>query len=309
LSNSFFGMLLAASASMFWTVTPLFFASAGRRIGAYNVNVIRLCLATLFLGAISAVYLAVNGGLAHCTLPAVGIFWLAISGISGLVIGDIFYLNALTMIGPRRTLQIFLLTPIVPVAIAWMTLGERLSMQELFGIALILSGIAYSTFSENGSARAPTAEPGVFSVKGIVYAGVATLFQGIGAVLARQAFLAVPALDPIVATTVRVASAAVAFCIVAVLMGRLPQALRSFRQEHVARSMLLGASTGPVAGMMLYVAAFKFTAAGIVSTLSSLSPLLILPVIALRYKVRIRKESIIGALVAIAGVAVMALGK
>jgi drug/metabolite transporter (DMT)-like permease len=307
--NIYFGMALASSASMFWTITPMFFASAGRRIGAFNVNILRLCMAGLLLGAISSVYVLCKGGFGLFVMPWHGIGWLVASGVTGLVIGDIFYLKALTMLGPRRTLQIFLLSPIVPVAIAWTLLGERLTWPLLSGIVMILAGIAYSTAHDAAPLSAPTAEPGAFSRKGLLLALTASFFQGIGAVLARQAFLSVPGLDPIVATSVRVVAAAIVFCGIAFFMRGLTGALRGLRKPGVALPMTLGAITGPVLGMLLYVSAFKYCVAGVVSTLSSLSPLLILPVIAIRYRVRIRKEAVFGSIVAVAGVAVMALGK
>jgi drug/metabolite transporter (DMT)-like permease len=308
-NNIYFGMALAASASMFWTITPMFFASAGRRIGAFNVNILRLCMAGLLLGAISSVYVLCKGGFGIFVMPWQGIAWLIASGVAGLVIGDIFYLKALTMLGPRRTLQIFLLSPIVPVAIAWTLLGERLTWPLLSGIVMILAGIAYSTAHDAAPLSAPTAEPGAFSRKGLLLALTASFFQGIGAVLARQAFLSVPGLDPIVATSVRVVAAAIVFCGIAFFMRGLTGALRSMRKPGVALPMTLGAITGPVLGMLLYVLAFKYCVAGVVSTLSSLSPLLIMPVIAIRYRVKIRKEAVFGSIVAVAGVAVMALGK
>ncbi len=61
--------------------------------------------------------------------------------------------------------------------------------------------------------------------------------------------------------------------------------------------------------MIFYIAAFKFVSAGIAATFSSLSPVFILPYIAVRYKIPIRAEAIVGAVLAVTGVAVILLIK
>jgi drug/metabolite transporter (DMT)-like permease len=304
------GLFLALSASFFWTVTPIFLAAAGRRIGAYHVNILRLGMAGAALALIAAGYLIGKGGCAAVSIPPAGFFWLTLSGIAGLVVGDILYIRALTMIGPRRTTQMLTLAPIVPVAIAWIFIGERLAWPVLAGIAMIIGGITYTAAYEGGPERgAETGEPGRFSLKGVFIAIAGTFFHGSGAVMARQAFLSAPGMDPVLATAVRVVSAAIILCVFALCTGGLFSAVKHLQSPPVLLRVSLGAISGPVIGMLFYVSAFKYTPAGIVTTLSGLSPILILPIIAFRYRVKIRKEALIGTLLAIAGVAITALVK
>jgi drug/metabolite transporter (DMT)-like permease len=309
-SGIYLGMSLAFCASVFWTVTPIFFAAAGRRIGAYNVNVLRLILAAVFMVAIVSVYALFRGGASIFIMPWKGYLWFTLSGLFGLVIGDIFYLLALTSLGPRRTTQFVTLAPVIPVIIAWIFLGERLSWQLCTGIALILAGIGYITNHEsNPGNHEESAEPGKFSFKGFLIAAIGSVFHGTGAVMARQAFVAAPDVDPIVATSVRVVSAAIINCLIALCCGILFKSIKSIKSPGVMSRIVFAVLSGPVIGMFFYVSAFKYSYAGVVTTLSSLSPIMILPIIAFRYRVRIRKEAIIGTLIAIAGVAVMGLPK
>jgi len=301
------GMVLALSASVFWTVTPIFLASAGRRIGAYHVNILRLGMAGAALAFIAGGYLIGKGSCAVVSIPAAGLLWLTLSGIAGLVLGDTLYINALTTLGPRRTTQMITLAPIVPVAIAWLFIGERLAWPVLGGIAMIIGGITYTAAYESDPEA--NAEPGRFSMKGIIIAIGGTLFHGTGAVMARQAFLSAPEIDPVLATAVRVVSSAIILCIFAACTGGLFRAVRQLQSPPVLLRVTMGALSGPVIGMIFYISAFKYTPAGIVTTLSGLSPILILPIIVLRYHVKIRREAIIGTILAVAGVAVMVLVK
>jgi drug/metabolite transporter (DMT)-like permease len=57
--------------------------------------------------------------------------------------------------------------------------------------------------------------------------------------------------------------------------------------------------------MIRYVSALKFAQAGVVSTLSSISPLILLPIVYLRYKSRIGWDVVAACVLAIAGVALI----
>ena len=137
MTTSYLGLTLAFSSSLFWTFSPLFFSAAGRRIGSYYVNILRLTIAAFLLGVIAAIYAASKGNPGLLLIPWKGILWLTLSGASGLVIGDAFYLKALTMIGPRRMTQLFTLGPLFSTAIAWMLLDERLTWLVVAGIAIL----------------------------------------------------------------------------------------------------------------------------------------------------------------------------
>lgn len=301
------GMALAFGASVFWAFSPVFFAAAGRRTGAYNLNVLRLGMAGLMISAIAAVYAIVAGGTAVFILPQRCALFLVLSGLSGLVIGDMFYLKALTILGPRRTTQFITLAPILPVIFAWIILDERLSWNILLGIALIVGGIAYIVFHEQTVVAGTTAEPGHFSSRGFLIALIGVVFHSMGAVFARWAFIDAPWIDPVAATSVRVVSSGVIMVAYALVRNNFLKSLKCLGIPGVASRLTGGVLSGPVIGMFFYVGAFKYAAAGIVATLSGFSPVLILPVIALRYRVRIRKEAIIGAVVTIVGASIMGL--
>jgi drug/metabolite transporter (DMT)-like permease len=69
--------------------------------------------------------------------------------------------------------------------------------------------------------------------------------------------------------------------------------------------ILLGTLLGPTAGMICYVSSLKFLEAGLSSTLSSISPLVLLPIIYLRYKARIGWDVVVACGLAIVGVAII----
>ena len=234
------------------------------------------------------------------------LLFLTLSGALGLVIGDGFYFAALGKLGPRRTLQVLTLAPAVSASAAWFWLGERLGARAIAGMIIVMASILAAALRER-SARA-TAEPGRFSRSGFLIAVTATVCHGSAAVLIRKAYAVSPHLDTIAATTVRVSTAAIVICVAWILLGRIRQALGVLVNRPALVALAWGSLLGPVAGMVLYVASFKFAPAGIASMLSSLSPLFIIPMSAMIYKTRINWYAAVCMLGALAGVALIFWG-
>ena len=96
-----------------------------------------------------------------------------------------------------------------------------------------------------------------------------------------------------------------ALWLVPLVTGTIGGVVRSMADPHVRSRILIGSAGGPILGMLCYVAALKYAKAGTVSTLSSMSPIVIIPLVAWRYKTRVRKRALAAAAAAIAGVALI----
>jgi drug/metabolite transporter (DMT)-like permease len=298
-SSPIAGSLLALSASLLWTLAPFLFASAVRSLGAYRVNPLRLAGASIMLLGMAAVYALFHPEiLRSLTVPSA--VWLSVSGITGLVVGDAFYLTSLGYLGPRRTLMILVMAPVISVLVAWAWLGETISLRGIAGMALTLSALFAATMREQRAGSSD--EPGAFSLKGLGIAILAVLFHGSAAVLARKAYLSNASLDPALATAVRVCASALAIWIVAAVRGQIPSIVSGLTDRHALVRLGQATMLGPVLGMICYVSAFKTAPAGIVSLLSSLSPVLIIPITAWRYKARLKVYALVCMALAIAGV-------
>jgi drug/metabolite transporter (DMT)-like permease len=293
------GALLALIASCCWTFAPFLFASAVRSIGPYYANFWRLIMASCALWIIALIVIMMNPATVHSITPQ-SIGWMAVSGIAGLTIGDLFYFKALTYLGPRRTLQILCGVPIVSAIGALLFLDERLSMFASAGITLTVGAIL--TVNWFDKKEMTTAEPGSFSYIGLGLAILGTLCQGAGAVLMRKAYLSTEELNTIVAAAIRISSAGCATVLLALISGRIAGAKKAVPSAKAFGRLAGGTALGPVLGMLFYVASLKFAAVGIASTMSSLSPILVIPISAWRYKTRLNWPALIAMMIAVGGV-------
>ena len=132
------GETAAVCTSVLWTITSIFFASASRRIGALSVNAYRIVVAVILLGG---THLIVFGTLEPKANNAQW-FYMGLSGIIGLALGDFGYFSALALIGPRRGVLLMSMAPIFSSVLAYLILDEILGLWAIIGIAVTLTGVS-----------------------------------------------------------------------------------------------------------------------------------------------------------------------
>lgn len=298
------GVVLAMSAAVLWAISPLCFASAGRRVGSLPVALMRILMASVVLVTLLPLYYLI--GSTAFVMPSSGqVGWLLASGLSGIVVGDLLLYESLVTLGPRRTTQLYTLQPVTAVAVGYLA-GERLGAAVLMGIGVVILATAAAILARPAEEEG-SKEPGTLTRAGLAYGIFAAVFNGMGAVAGRQAFrVAGPALDPFLATTIRVAGSTTMIWLVPILRGNVSETVGIMRVPGVAKRMLTGTAVGPITGMICYVTALKNAPAGLVSTIVSTSPLLVLPYVTVKYRAKLGIVTPVAATVACGGVAMIA---
>ena len=307
------GEIISLVVAVLWTATALFSDEASRRIGSLSANVVRLSLASVFLGLLLWVTL---GRPWPVFADGKTWLWLALSALVGYVFGDWCLFNCYLSIGARFGQLFMTLAPPIAAIAGWMLLGERLRPTIWLAMAVTLGGIALSILGrESGERRLTFTLP----LKGILLGLGAGLGQGFGLVLSKiglQHYSAALPVDvpssigamlPFASTMVRALVGTAGFLLLMVIRREVPL-LRAAVHDRKGMSYALGMTLfGPVLGVSLSLMAVQYTDAGIASTLMALTPVLILLPSALLYRQRIRPKEWIGAWVSILGVALFFL--
>jgi drug/metabolite transporter (DMT)-like permease len=298
------GELAALLTAACYSISSVFFTFAGRKYGAMVSNRIRLVMAVLLLGAVHwIVYgspVPVNAGMERW-------FWLGISGVVGLAIGDLFLFQTYVTLGPRIGLLFLSLSPAIATLLAWLFLGESLSGGSLLGIILTLTGITWVVLVSNHSQnhdKVANNHPIKRDFKGVMAGLIAAAGQALGVVLAKNGLKGdFPALS---GNVIRMSSAFVALWLVTLVQG---QVLTTFQQVNTEKSglayILGGAVFGPLIGVSLSLFAIQNTSIGIVSTLIALPPIFLLPIGHFIFKEHISWQAIAGTLLAVTGVGIL----
>lgn len=289
----------------------MFFSSASRRLGQFNVNQIRLVMAVALLSAAAAVM-----GLYSGALPRPQLALLALSGVAGLVIGDSAYFVCLTVLGPRRGILLLSLAPAFTAALAVPMLGESLNLAAIAGMAVTLAGVLWVTLERGGAGE----------IQGKLWVGIAggivgAIGQSLGAVLAKaglgsvgdETWLFAAAglsrtveVHPLLGTLVRMIAGGVVLIGFGVLRGSARATLGRLRDRHGMLLTAGGTFFGPFIGVTLSLWALTQTDAAVAATIFATAPVVVIPIVMVVYRQRVSLRAVVGALIAIAGVAMLA---
>ena len=295
------GELAALATSVLWSGTSTFFTIGSRKVGALVVNRARLLIALALLLLTRTLLL---GGPLPLDAEPSRWFWLGLSGIVGLTIGDALLFQAFVWIGARLSMLILSSVPVMSGLLAWAFLGQRLLPIHWFGIAVTVGGIAWVVLERDRSPAASTPPP--HYMRGVVFGIGAAAGQAVGLVLAREGLSGdFPALS---GNVIRMVCAATAIWLLAFAQRQAGPTVRRLAADHSAWAPILGGSIfGPYIGVWLSLIAIQLTDVGIASALMALPPVFLLPIDALVFKERIGWQAIAGTAVAIAGAALLLL--
>jgi drug/metabolite transporter (DMT)-like permease len=306
----FLGELAALGTAACWSCGTVLFTEAARLIGSFKLNKIRLAMAALLYGAA----LLVTTGNAYPTeINASQSAWLALSAFMGLVFGDSCGFKAMVILGPRLSSLVFATAPIMTIFIAWIFLGEQLGVYDLLGVAITIAGIGWVISEQRQGPQNHEAlaldhpDKGTFA-KGVMLALGAAFGQASGLVMTKQAmFNAGGVVRPLDASAVRMVFAAAMIWAISAFGRQIPGTLRELKNRRAMAFSAAGAVMGPFLGIWMLLFAVSKIPAGVAATLSATVPVMVIPIAIIYYKERVSYRAILGAVVTVAGIALIFL--
>lgn len=296
--QSHIGEIAALITAICWALNGIAFESAGKKIGSLSLSYIRLYIAFVLL-CITAYFM--RGIALPLDADLNNWIWLSLSGIIGFVLGDIFLFQAYIEIGSRISLLIMSAAPPLTALISFFILGERISALGLLGIFITMIGIGLVILSKNqGGSKVEFNRP----VKGLIYASIGALGQALGLIFSKKGM---GTYDPLAATQIRIIAAGIVLTLLITKNKKWPEILESMKNKSAMPALVAGSVFGPFVGVAFSLLAVKYTATGIVSSISSISPILVIPASIYIFKEKVTPKEILGAVVSIAGVILLFL--
>lgn len=290
------GEIFGVITALLWSATAICFAEASKKIGTFQLNINRLTLASVFL-----TITIISAGIEYAILPE-QIFYLALSGLVGLVFGDTYLFKAYQKIGPRNTMVFMSLSPGIAALFGYILFEEVISMVGIAGMIITIAGVLIVVYEKDNNGNRT-----VLSPQGILYAFLGAVGQAGGLILAKQAFSYAP-VNGFTATFFRIITAVITLYIMGLSTGRLKNPIPMFKENISAlKFTVAGTVMGPFLGITCSLIAISYAKIGIASTLMSITPVTMLPLVHYFYKEPIPTKGIWGAIVAVIGVAVLVL--
>ena len=302
----YLGEAISLTVAVSWTVTALFAEVGSKRLGSLQMNVIRMILSLIMLGATLWWF---TGSPYPLYADGKVWFWLSMSGFVGYLLGDYCLFNSYVWIGSRFGQLFMTLAPPTAALFGWMLLGETLAWNALVGMLVTLTGIGISVLNKGESQKLSLKLP----LKGVLFGIGAGVGQGIGLVLSKVGMNfyegAIPVgeelvtdLVPFASTFIRAVTGAIGFLCVMGFQRQFHTLATSMRDRKGMNAALWATITGPFIGVSLSLMAVQYTEAGIASTLMALTPVLIIWPAHLFFGQQVTYKEVIGACISVIGV-------
>ncbi len=292
------GELTSLATALCWTIAVTAFESAGKRAGTLPVNIIRLVLS---VGLLSIYTMIFRGSPLPMDATGRVWLWLSLSGLAGFVLGDLLLFKALMIVGSRISMLIYSSVPVITAVFGLLWLNETLSLTDITGIALTLLGISLVILVRHPEQKGLSLS---HPLTGILYALGGSIGQAAGLILGK---FGSGEYDAFAATQIRTFAGILGFALIITLAGRWKPVGITLKDGKNFRTIMIGSFFGPFLGVSLSLFSVQRTATGIASAIMAIIPVLLIPVAIIYFKEKIMFKEVIGALIAVAGVAVLLL--
>ena len=304
----YLGEFISIGVAFSWTATALLSEFGSKRLGNLTLNVLRMALALLFSVVLFGV---VTGNILPPGASAEACGWMLLSGLVGYVIGDFCLFQCYIIIGSRYGQLFMTLAPLSAALMAWVTLGQQMTLMSILAMLVTLFGISISVLGRGEHHKVSLKLP----LNGILFAIGAAVCQGVGLVLSKigmdyyEPSASMPEwLVPFSANFYRCVAGIIGFTFLLYFrdgIGPLREAMHDKKGLYVATATTI---FGPFVGVGFSLMAVQYTAAGIASTLMAMTPIIIILPAYWLFHEKITWKAVLGALISVIGVSLFFLG-
>ncbi len=166
---------------------------------------------------------------------------------------------------------------------------------------MTLSGIAVVILSRGEEEKKIKV---TYSMKGLTYAFLGSLGQAVGLIFSK---LGMGSYNAFAATQIRIIAGFIGFTFLIFYSKKWLDIKEAFKDKNALLGITIGSIFGPFVGVGLSLLSLQYTSAGISSTITSITPVTIIPLSILVFKEKIKVKEILGALITVIGVGILFL--
>ncbi len=294
------GAFAAVITSMCWTISSITFTFAGQKVGAVVLNRLRLAFAIVWT---ILMHFALTGHLLPVGAAPERWLWLGLSGIVGLILGDVFLFQAYINIGPRLSTLIMSLAPVIGAVLAWLLFDEILRLSQIIGMLVTLAGVIIVVLERTEVKHSPVDHHRYLI--GLLCAVGGAAGQAVGLILAKQGLSGdFPSISGL---AIRMLISVLTLWIITLFTGQVRTTFDGLRTRSTFGLILGGSLIGPFLGVWLSIVSIQLAPIGVASTLMALSPLFLIPAGHWIFHEQVSLRAILGTLISICGIVILFL--
>ncbi|MBJ7427835.1 MAG: DMT family transporter [Bacteroidia bacterium] len=305
--NQTIGIIAALITLTGWTIGTFSFTKAAKLYAPVSVNRVRLLYACILLSFISCAVVWINPIQLFTSPLLMHWVWLGVSGIIGLSIGDHFAFTAFKILGSSRTSLFNSFAPAAALIGGVLMLGETMNLIGVLGMLISIIGIAW--FIKSNAHNNEVLDKKQVT-KGILFAILGAVCQGVGLVFAKKGLVLLNANDqlisPIHATWIRLFVGTVFIYAMGIFKTNVWKELKEISITKVYfKPIIIGTVFGPVMGVSMSLIAASNMDVSLAQTIFSFLPITVILSAHFMGKEKIKLESIFAALLSLVGVFVL----
>jgi drug/metabolite transporter (DMT)-like permease len=305
--NETTGIIAALITLAGWTIGTFSFTKASKLYAPVSVNRVRLLYACILLSFITCLVVWVNPVQLFTAPLSMHWVWLGVSGIIGLSIGDHFAFTAFKILGSSRTSLFNSFAPAAALIGGVFMLGETINLIGVLGMFISIIGIAW--FIKSNAHNNEVLDKKLVA-KGIIFAILGAICQGIGLVFAKKGLVLTndtgQVISPIHATWIRLFVGTVFIYSLGVFKVNVLKELKDITNNKIYfEPIIIGTVFGPVMGVSMSLFAASIMEVSLAQTIFSFLPITVILSAHFMGKEKIKLQSIFAALFSLCGVFVL----
>jgi len=283
------GEILAAGSALAWAVAVILFRVSGRSVHPVGLNLAKNFLALAFI----LPTLLILGEPLAPAVPASSVGLLLLSGILGIAVSDTLFFYALNRLGASLTAIVDCFYSPFVIALSFVLLGERLTLMQLAGAALVVSAVL--TLSKEGKAEKIERKD---LVLGILFGILAMFFVAFGIVMVKPIL---GGLSVYWATFVRLAGGAAALGLLVPLLRNRRAILGPLFDPRNWKALVPAAFFGSYLSLILWMGGMKYAKASVAAILNQLNTIFIVIIAAIVLKEKLTGWKLLAVALAFVG--------
>ncbi|MGZ5514056.1 MAG: DMT family transporter [Candidatus Aminicenantales bacterium] len=283
------GEILAAASGLAWAVAVVLFRISGRTIHPVGLNLAKTVLAL----AVMVPTLLVLGEPLAPGVPFATTGLLLLSGILGIAVSDTLFFYALNRLGASLTAIVDCFYSPFVIALSFVLLGERLTLVQLVGAALVLSAVL--TLSKEGRLEKIGRKD---LALGVLFGVLAMFFVAFGIVMVKPVLGSVSVYW---ATFVRLAGGSLALAVLVPFLRNRRAILAPLLELRNWKALAPAAFFGSYLSLILWMGGMKYAQASVAAVLNQLNTIFIVIIAAIFLKERLTGWKILAVILAFAG--------
>ena len=281
------GDLYALLTAVCWSIAVILLDLSSNKFNPLQINIVKNSLGVL--GFIITIFIL---NIPYPNFSNKSLIILVISGIIGVGVADLLFLDSLNKIGSSFSAIVATVYAPSVFIIAYIFFGEIITLNVYIGTILILGGIIVSTYNS------PRLISSYHLITGVFYGALAQILTALSVLSVKPIMVDNPILY---VALIRFGMGLFIGLVFLILKSGLSEVIATFRIGISNSFMLLGAFFGTYLSVILWLAGYKYTLSGKAAIYNQLSTVIISIMAVMFLKEKLTNKKKIGIVLSFCG--------